>query len=67
MKAKDASAALLEIYDAGDPDRVVDYLDAMEDRSRIKIVSEVTKEDAALAAALLEALSVRGVEARALE
>lgn len=67
MKAKETAAAFRELIDGGEPDRVVDYLNAMEDRSRVKIMTEITKDEPALAAQLLEALSVRGVEARMLE
>lgn len=62
MKAKDAVSALLELERGGSRTRVVDYLNAMEDRARVRIAEELTKQDPALAAQLLEAVSVRGVE-----
>jgi hypothetical protein len=40
-------------------DQVVAYLNAMEDRTRTKIITEFQKQDPALAAELLERLRTR--------
>ncbi|HYF14956.1 MAG TPA: hypothetical protein VD971_07795 [Phycisphaerales bacterium] len=45
--------------------RVVEYLNAMEDRARSRVMAEFAKEDPALAAQLLEALRQRGQTPRA--
>jgi hypothetical protein len=65
MKAKDSATTLLELIVGGDRDRAVDYIDAMDERARVKVMTEVTKLDPALAAGLLEDLRVRGIEAAA--
>ncbi len=52
----------------GEPDgmsRVIAYLNAMQDRTRTKIVTEFAKESPDLAAELLERLRTRGLYARA--
>ena len=63
MKPKDAKTVLEEIYTQGDVDRVVSYINAMEERQRTKVLSEFVKdEQTPLAADLLERLRVRGLE-----
>ncbi len=65
LKADQAKKTLKEMM-ASDPlkgtDRVVSYLNAMEDRARTKIVAEFIKEDPKVAADLLERLRTRGIE-----
>lgn len=51
----------------GGPDQVVAYLNALQERSRNKIMSAFTTADPALAADLLERLRTRGLIARAPE
>jgi hypothetical protein len=45
--------------------RVTEYLNAMDERARGKIMAEFTKDDPALAAELLDALRRHGQFARA--
>lgn len=52
---------------AGGPEQVVSYLNALQERSRNKIMSAITANDPALAADLLERLRTRGQIARAPE
>lgn len=47
--------------------RAVSYLDRMSSRSRTKIMTEITEQDAALATELLERLRTHGLVARAAE
>lgn len=51
----------------GGPDQVVAYLNAMQERTRNRIMGEIASADPALAADLLERLRTRGLIARALE
>jgi len=68
MKAADAMQTLAEIHRQGETDRVVSYLNAMEERIRTKIMSEFVKDgETQLAADLLERLRVRGLVAAAAE
>lgn len=68
MKAPDAAKNLLALLDQGKRDEVVSYLDAMDERKRIKIFTELTKNaQNGLAAQLLEDLRTRGLVARAPE
>lgn len=68
LKPDQAKKTLKEVMTA-DPakgvDKVVGYLNAMEDRSRSKVLAEFIKEDPKVAAELLERLRVRGVEVSA--
>ncbi len=65
LKADQAKKTLMEII-SGDPakgtDRVVSYLNSMEDRARTKVMAEFIKGDPKLAADLLERLRARGTE-----
>lgn len=68
MKAPDAATNLLSLLGEGKRDEVVSYLDAMDERKRIKIFTELTKNaQNGLAAQLLEDLRTRGLVARAPE
>lgn len=51
----------------GGPEQVVAYLNALQERARNKIMAEITANDPALAADLLERLRTRGQVARAPE
>jgi len=64
MKPKDAAAALRVIYDRGEIDQVVAYLDRMDGRKASKILAQFAPE---LAAGLLERLRTRGVAVAATE
>ncbi|MEM1185836.1 MAG: hypothetical protein AAGI53_12655 [Planctomycetota bacterium] len=64
MKPDDARTVLQELLEKGDFDRVVGYLDAMQERTRTKVMTSFVKDDqAGVAADLLEALRVRGLGA----
>lgn len=64
LKSADAKAMLDEMLTEGDREQVVSYLDAMEERSRSRIMTEFVKDgQQALAAELLESLRTRGLEA----
>jgi hypothetical protein len=66
MKPDDARVTLESLIAAGEIDTVVGYLDAMQDRTRTKLMSSfVGSDQQELAAQLLEALRVRGVETAA--
>jgi hypothetical protein len=66
MKADDARLTLQALLDDGDMEQAVSYLNAMQDRTRTKIIAAfVGNEQPELAAELLEALRVRGLEAAA--
>lgn len=60
LQPKDAANALKELYDRGDVEQVVAYLDAMESRKASKIVAQF---DPPVAADLLERLRTRGLVA----
>jgi len=63
MKPDDARATLQTLLDAGDREQVVSYLDAMQERTRTKVITSFVKNDQPdVAADLLEALRVRGLE-----
>lgn len=59
---KAAKDMLVEMIRTGARDEAVGYLDAMQDRSRTKVIAELVKAtETALAAELLEELRVRGI------
>ncbi len=62
LKPAKAKVALREVLDAGGIEQVVSYLDGMQDRTRTRVIDEFIKDDAKLAADLLERLRSRGVE-----
>ncbi|MFI4896524.1 MAG: hypothetical protein ACIARR_01720 [Phycisphaerales bacterium JB059] len=65
LKAPDAMANLLALLGAGKREEVVAYLDAMDERKRIKIFAELTEgAPDGLAAELLEDLRTHGLFAR---
>ncbi|MFT5424225.1 MAG: hypothetical protein ACI89L_002019 [Phycisphaerales bacterium] len=62
VSPKAAKDMLMELIRTGSRDEAVGYLDAMQDRSRTKVISELVKStETALAAELLEELRVRGI------
>lgn len=61
QKAKDAQAVLKTMLDANQQSQVVDYLAAMQERVRSKIMAEFVKSDPKLAGDLLERLRLHGV------
>lgn len=66
-EATGAGTASVTGWSPTDLARVVSYLDAMQDRTRARIVAEVAKDNAALAADLLERLRRHGLAAQAPE
>lgn len=67
LKPKDAQSMLSALIKQGKTDEVVAYLNAMEERSRGKVMAEFNKADPKLAADLLERLRTRGVLAAGTE
>jgi chemotaxis protein histidine kinase CheA len=61
QKAKDAQQVLKALLDKQQESQAVEYLAAMGERPRGKILAEFIKEDATLAARLLERLRARGL------
>lgn len=64
LKPDQAKVALQQLLSANQLERVIAYLDNMQDRTRTKIIDEFIKDDPKLAADLLERLRARGVEPR---
>ncbi len=62
MQPADSATALLTMVEAGRRECALGYLDEMEERARTKVMSQIVGEDPVVAAELLEALRVRGVE-----
>lgn len=63
IKAAEGVKVLLELTGTGRDMEAVGYLDAMEDRTRAKLIAELTKSDEVeLATQLLESLRTRGIE-----
>jgi predicted nuclease with TOPRIM domain len=60
QKPKDAHSVLKAMLDGGEKAKVVEYLAAMQDRTRGRVMAEFVKGDAAVAAELLERLRARG-------
>lgn len=65
VPTKTAASMLLEVEQVSGRDQVVSYLDGLELRQRGKVVAEIEKGDAALAADLLERLRTRGLQTAA--
>ncbi len=61
QKPKDAKQVLRALLDVHQTDQVVAYLAKMEEGKRSKVIAEFVKDDAAMAADLLERLRTRGV------
>lgn len=64
LKPDQAKVALQQLLSDNQMERVIAYLDNMQDRTRTKIIDEFIKDDPKLAADLLERLRARGVEPR---
>jgi pentatricopeptide repeat protein len=64
LKPKDAQTLMAALVKDGKVDEVVAYLNAMEERSRGKVMTEFNKVDPKLAADLLERLRTRGMLAK---
>ncbi|MEM7622412.1 MAG: hypothetical protein AAF235_04340 [Planctomycetota bacterium] len=62
MKAEDAAAMITQLEAQGRRDSVLMYVDAMQERQRTKLMTELVEQDPVLAATLLEQLRARGVE-----
>lgn len=67
VKPAQAKTMMNTLIERGEMQRVVAYLDRMEQRKAGKVVSEFEKDDPRLAADLLEHLRTLGVEARLAE
>lgn len=61
LKADKAKTTLQTLIDQQQIDQVVSYLDAMQERTRTKVMDEFVKADPKVAADLLERLRTRGV------
>jgi hypothetical protein len=64
LKPDKAKIALQQLIIAKQSDEAVEYLNAMQDRSRTKIVEEFLKDDPKVATELLERIRTRGIIAR---
>jgi hypothetical protein len=64
LKPDRARLALRELIDQGDTDQVVAYLNAMQERTRTRIIDEFLRDDPRMATDLLERLRMRGIAAR---
>lgn len=64
QKPRDAKQMLKAMIDENNTAQAVDYLARMEESKRAKVMAEFVKEDAALAAGLLERVRTRGVPAQ---
>jgi hypothetical protein len=67
LKPDKAKTTLQELIDQKQVDQVVAYLNAMQERSRTKVIDEFVKADPKVATDLLERLRTRGLAARAPE
>jgi hypothetical protein len=67
LKPDKARATLQELLDRQQVDQVVSYLNAMQERTRTKVIDEFGKSDPKVATDLLERLRTRGQLARAPE
>ncbi len=65
QKPKDAKKVLRALLDLKLSDQVVSYLAKMEESKRTKVMAEFVKDEAAVAAELLERLRTRGIVAPA--
>jgi hypothetical protein len=65
QKAKDAYTVLRALVDANKTELVVNYLAAMQDRTRAKVLAEFIKADEKMAAGLLDQLRSRGLASAA--
>ena len=63
LKADKARLALDELIKLGNTPQVVAYLNAMQERTRTKIIDEFLRDDPKLATELLEQLRTRGLSA----
>jgi flagellar motility protein MotE (MotC chaperone) len=61
VKPKEAQSILAELLAQNKHDEVISYLDAMEERTRSKVLAEFNKTDPRVAADLLERLRTRGI------
>lgn len=64
LKPDRAQLAFAQLIEQGEIDQVVAYLNAMQERTRTKLIDEFLREDPAVATDLLERLRVRGISAR---
>jgi hypothetical protein len=61
LKPEAAKGALAELIRVGSTEQAVAYLNAMQERTRIKIIDQFVREDPKLATDLLERLRTRGM------
>lgn len=67
LKPDKAKTTLQQLIDAKQVEQVVSYLNAMQERTRTKVMDEFIKSDPKVATDLLERLRTRGLAARAPE
>lgn len=67
LKPDKAKTTLQNLIDQKQVDQVVAYLNAMQERTRMKVLDEFVKSDPKVATDLLERLRTRGLSARAPE
>jgi hypothetical protein len=67
LKPDKVKLTLQQLLDQGEADQVVAYLNAMQERTRTKVLDEFIKSDPKVATDLLERLRTRGLIARASE
>jgi hypothetical protein len=67
LKPDKSKLALQQLLEQKQVDQAVSYLDAMQERTRTKIIEEFLKDDPKVATDLLERLRTRGMLARAPE
>jgi flagellar basal body-associated protein FliL len=63
LKPEKAKAALQQLIEAGNTEQAIAYLNAMQERTRTKLIDEFIKDDPKLATDLLERLRTRGLSA----
>jgi hypothetical protein len=64
LKPDRAYMALSQLIEQGQSEQVVAYLNAMQERTRVRIIDEFLKDDPRVATDLLERLRLRGLAAR---
>lgn len=62
LKPDQAKSGLAELLKRSETEQVVAYLNAMQDRTRTKVITEFLKDDPKTAADLLERLRTRGMK-----
>jgi hypothetical protein len=63
LRPESAKVAIRQLIDDGSLEQAVAYLNAMQERTRTKLIDEIIKDDPKLATELLERLRTRGLSA----